>query len=248
MFGLTQIYRKLFCRKGYGVHSPFVFDLITNIVADKYAYYTYNDILQIRLQLTQKDKFILYRGKRMTIKKAVQRYGISQKEGELLFRLTNRYKPRSILTIGSSLGLTPLYLTRYDSTVQCITLESETDFAEMAAYLLNKEMNPSLQIWTGAYHKSVPESLLQFTRIDCIFLDKNIGISDLNAIFNQCLPFIHDQTFCVLAGIRSSSEKYHYWEQICQHPTVTVAVDLFQMGLLFFQPKLHKRVYRTIIL
>ena len=247
MHCFLQIYRKLFCRKGHGVHSPFVFDLITNVVADQCAYYSYNDISRIRLLLTQKEEFIHCNGKRMTVKKAVQRYGISKKEGEFLFRLTNHYKPRSILAIGSSVGLAPLYLTRYDSTVQCITLESVPDFAEIATHLLSKETNPSLQIRAGAYHESVPESLLQFALIDFIFADKNVGINDLDVIFNQCLPFIHNDTMCVLAGIRSSDEKYYFWEQICQHPQVTIAVDLFQMGLLFFQSKLHKQVYKTII-
>ena len=247
MFRTTQIYRKLFCRKGYGVHSPFVFDLITNVIEDRCGYYSYHDIALIRKQLTQNNTFIHYKGKRLKVKQAVRRYGISLKEGEFLFRLTNYFKPRTILAIGSSLGLTPLYLTRYDSTVQCMTLESEPDFAEIAAHLLSKETNPSLQIRTGAYHESVPDSIQQFPRIDCIFTDKNVGISDLDGFFNQCLPSIHDHTFYVLAGIRSSSERYHYWQQISQHPKVTVAIDLFQMGLLFFQPKLHKRVYRTIL-
>ena len=247
MLGITQIYRRLFCRKGYDVHSPFVFDLITNVIEDPCAYYSCDDIAGIRQQLIQKDQFIHYKGKRMSVKKAVYRYGISPKEGNFLFRSTNHYKPRTILAIGSSLGLTPLYLTRFDSTVQCVTLESEPDFAEMASHLLSKETNQSLQIRTGAYAALVPESLLQFTRTDCIFVDKNIEINDLDAIFNQCLPFIHDHAFCVIAGIRSSSEKRHFWKQISQHPQVTVAIDLFQMGLLFFQPKLHKRIYQTII-
>jgi len=247
MPGITKIYRKLFCRKGYGVHSPFVFDLITNVIENKCAYYSCDDISWIRKQLVQNNRFIHYGGNQITVKKAIQRYGISQKEGEFLFRLTNHYKPRTILAIGSSLGLTPLYLTRYDSTVQCVTLECEQDFAEMAVHLLNKETNPSLQIRTGAYHELLPESVLQFARIDCLFIDKNFEINDLDAIFNHCLPFIHDNTFCVLAGIHLSSDRHHCWKQIAQHPAVTVAVDLFQMGLLFFQPKLHKRVYKTII-
>ena len=247
MHCFTQIYRKLFCRKGYGVHSPFVFALIANVIEDKSAYYAYHDISLIRLQLTQNNKVIYYKGKRLTVKKAVRKYGISKKEGEFLFRLANHYKPRTILSVGSSLGLTPLYLSRYNSAVQCITLECEQDFAEMATRLLSRETNPSLQIRTGTYKKSVSEAFTQLKRIDCIFIDKNVEISDLDAIFNQCLPFIHDKTFSVLAGIRLSSEKYHFWEHICQHPQVTVAVDLFQMGLLFFQPTLHRRVYKTII-
>jgi len=247
MLGFTPVYRKLFNRKGYGVHSPFVFDLITNVVADRCAYYSCDDIALIRKQLTQTHESIHCNEKEMSVSKAVKRYGISRKEGDFLFRLTNHYKPRTILATGSSLGLTPLYLSRYDSTVTCMTLESEPDFARMAAYWLNKETNPSLQIRTGVYHALLPESLAQLKRIDCLFIDKNVGIGDMDVIISRCLPLIHADTFCVLAGIRSSSAKYDYWKQLCQHPQVTVAVDMFQMGLLFFNPKLHKRIYKTII-
>ena len=247
MLNIPYFYRKLFCRKGYGVHSPFVFDLITNVIEDKSVYYSYNDISLIRKQLTQNNKFIHYREKRITVKKALQRYGISKKEGEFLFRLSNHYKPRTILAIGSSFGLSSLYLSRYDSTVHCITLECEPGFAKIATHYLKKEANPSHHIRTGPYREIESETLLLLSRIDCIFIDKNVGPDDLGIIFNQFLPVIHEDTFWVLAGIRSSSEKYHFWEKICQHPQVTVAVDMFQMGLLFFQSKLHKRIYKTII-
>jgi hypothetical protein len=246
MVRITWIYRKLFCRKGYGVHSPFVYDLITQVIEEKCYFYAYRNISLIRLQLLQNEQFVHYKGKRITVKKALRRYGISKKEGELLFRLTNYFKPHTILCIGSSLGLIPLYLTRYDSTVQCITLESEPDFANQAMCFLRREENPSLQIQIGSISETVPESIVQFQRIDCIYINKNVEINDLEVIFTQCFPYVHDTAFCVLAGIRSSKEKYHYWKQLCQHPNVTVTIDLFYTGILFFKPDLHKRVYKTI--
>jgi hypothetical protein len=247
MFHVTKIYRMLFCRKGYGVHSPFVFDLITNVIEEMMIFYAYHDIAQIRLQLLQKDKPIHYRDKKLAVKKVLRQYGISKKEGEFLFRMANHYKPHSILSVGSSMGLAPLCLSRYNSTVQCVTLEEEQDLAEIATHFLNKEKNPSLLIKTGAYEVTIPESIVQLQQIDCIFFGKDVEANNIITIFQQYLPFIHDNTFCVLAGIRSSSEKQHCWKQCCQLPCVTVAVDLFDMGILFFQPKLHKRTYKTIL-
>ena len=247
MLGITWLYRKLFCRKGFGVHSPFVFDLITNVIGDTFAYYSFKDISLIRKKLIKKGKSVFCKGRQLTVKKAIRQYGTSTKEGEFLFRLTNRYKPRKIIAFGSSLGLTPLYLSRYDSTVQCVTFESEPDFAKTAARLLKKETNSSLQIRTGSYRELACKITEKFTSIDCIIFDKNIEISDIESIFNHFLPYIHAKTFWVLADIRSSIEKKRFWEQMCRHPRVTVAVDLYQMGLLFVDPKLRKRVYKSII-
>jgi len=247
MIGFTQIYRKLFCRKGFGIHSPFVFDLITNVIEEKSDFYSFHNISLIRFQLLQDKRFIKYREKRITVKKALQLYGISKKEGEFLFRLVNHYKPHTILSVGSSMGLAPLYLTRCDSTVQCVTLECEPDLAEIAKHIIDKEKNQTLQIKTGAYHELLPESIVELQRIDCVFIGKDIGVYDWDTVFEQCMPFVHDPTFFVLAGIRSSIEKQNYWMQYRQHPKVTVAIDLFDLGLLFFQPKLHRAVYKTIL-
>ena len=247
MYFIRQIYRKLFCQKGYGVHSPFVFDLITSVIEEKCAFYSFHDFVRIRQQLSQNKQFVRYRGKRISVKKALQRDCISKKEGEFLFRLTNHYKPQTILSVGSSLGLAPLCLSKYASSVRCVTLENEPDFADIAIHVLNNETNLSLPIRTGNYRKTIPEAIEELQRIDCIFIEKDVEISDLNVIFSTCLPFTHDNTCCIWAGIRSTSEKYHYWKRIYQHPSVTVAVDLYHLGLLFLQPKLHKRVYKTIL-
>jgi len=247
MLGLIQIYRKLFCRKGFGVHSPFVYDLITNVIEEKSDFYAFSDISIAQLQLLQNEHVIQYGRKRIAVKEALKRFGITTKEGKFLFRLTNHYKPHTILSIGSSMGLAPLCLTRYNATVQCIILEYEQDIAEIAKQILNKEKNTALNIKIGAYHELLPESIVQLQRIDCVFIGKDVGVNDWDTVFEQCEPFIHDSTFFVLAGIRSSTDKQNYWMQYRQHPSVTIAVDLFDMGLLFFQPKLHKQVYKTIL-
>ena len=247
MLGLIQIYRKLFCRKGFGVHSPFVYDLITNVIEEKSDFYAFSDISIAQLQLLQNEHVIQYGRKRIAVKEALKRFGITTKEGKFLFRLTNHYKPHTILSIGSSMGLAPLCLTRYNATVQCIILEYEQDIAEIAKQILNKEKNTALNIKIGAYHELLPESIVQLQRIDCVFIGKDVGVNDWDTVFEQCEPFIHDSTFFVLAGIRSSTDKQNYWMQYRQHPKVTVAIDLFDLGLLFFQPKLHRAVYKTIL-
>jgi predicted O-methyltransferase YrrM len=224
-----------------------VYDLVTNVIEETSDFYAYHDISLVRLQLLQNERFIQYGKKRITVKKALQRYGITTKEGKFLFRIANHFKPRTILSVGSSMGLVPLCLTRYDSTVRCITLECEPDLAEIAGQILNKEKNPALSIQTGAYQELLPDSIVELQQIDCVFIGKDVSVNDWDTVFEQCESFIHDSTFLVLAGIRSSNEKKYYWTQFRQHPSVTVAIDLFDLGLLFFQPKLHKQIYKTIL-
>jgi predicted O-methyltransferase YrrM len=136
------IYRRIFCRKGHGVHSPFVFALITKVIEERHPYYFYQDAAIARLQLFQKEQSVHVQTGSATVKKIAQKDCISKKEGEFLFRLANYCQPHSILTIGSSLGLIPFYLTGYASGLRCITLEREEELAAIANILLKKEHAP----------------------------------------------------------------------------------------------------------
>ncbi|MDR2919578.1 MAG: SAM-dependent methyltransferase [Tannerella sp.] len=243
-----QLYRKLFHRKGHGIHSPFVFDLVTNVIEQPYPYYGYRDIDLIRLHLRLHDQAITWQDKQSSIKKYLRNQAISQKEGELLFRLANHYKPYDILTIGSSMGLAPLYLTGYSSHLHCISLESETDIATIARRNIEKKTNSPIRLIQADYLTALQETLQQFKRIDCLYLSKELTIKTINAAYHQCLPFIHDETLLIVSGIHSSSEKRNFWTQLCNDPKITVSVDLYKLGLIFFRPKLHKRMYKCCMI
>ena len=98
------MYRSIRYRKGFGVHSPFVFNLITKVIEEKCSYYSFYDIELLRKQLLFREGEITYpdrqnKGKRKTrsISEIVKRESIRPKHGALLFRLTNYFKSKNIL-------------------------------------------------------------------------------------------------------------------------------------------------------
>jgi len=243
-----HIHRKIFHRKGYGIHSPFVFDLITNVVEQRLPFYAYKDIDLIRLHLRLHNQSIIYKEKQYSIKKYLQKQAITKKEGELLFRLSNHYKLHSIVSVGSSMGFTPLYLTGYSSKSQCITLEQEQDIAAIAQKSISKSSCSLIQIMQGAYQSLLPEALSKLQQIDCIYISKEITTEELMKIYQDILPFLHDKSIVIISGIHASSQKRNLWKQICKDPKITVSVDLYKLGLIFFRPKLHKRMYKSRML
>ena len=53
--------------------------------------------------------------------------------------------------------------------------------------------------------------------------------------FHACLPLAHENTLFVFDDIRWSKEMEQAWDEIKRHPQVTITVDLFFMGLVFFR-------------
>lgn len=80
-------------RCGYGVHSPFAFSLITDVVYEKMPYYVYHSLKE-----EQKKR----------IKECGWNKG-SQKVNRFLFRLVNRVQPATIVEVGRP-SVTSLYL------------------------------------------------------------------------------------------------------------------------------------------
>lgn len=82
-------------RCGYGVHSPFAFNLITEVIYEKTPYYKYNDLAEEEKRLAlQKDKNWRYESKKVK---------------RLLFRLVNYVQPATVIDAGVS-AASSLYL------------------------------------------------------------------------------------------------------------------------------------------
>lgn len=82
-------------RCGYGVHSPFAFNLITQVIYESTPYYKYKDLAIEQKKLApQKDNYWKYESKKVK---------------RLLFRLVNYIQPDTIVDAGR-LAASSLYL------------------------------------------------------------------------------------------------------------------------------------------
>ena len=218
------------CRKGFGVHSPFVFDLITKVIGeDECAYYSYDDIELLRKQLSLQAEY--------------KHAAIRPKLGALLFRLANHFKPKNILQIGTRTGLSTLYLTLYASHLRCITLEEDPAFEPIAKQGFAKLAHDPIDMRVGGYSESLPRALKDMSKVDFLFINTLPGTYDDKALLLACLEHLHKDSVLVLMGIQSDKRMHALWEELVASPSVTVSLDLFVMGIVLFNKGLHKKNY-----
>ena len=244
------LYRGIRYRKGYGVHSPFVFNLITKVIEEHCSYYSFYDIELIRKQLLFRDNIITYpdrqqKGKlrRRTVGEIVKREAIKPKHGALLFRLANYFKSQNILQLGPSMGLSTLYLTSYAPGLRCIALENIPEFASIARIAFEKAARNPVDLRTGTYKELLPQALEEMKQVDFVFFNTLYEQQNNVWLFNECSKHVHDGSVFVFEGIKASRKMREFWKEICSHPEVTVTIDLYSMGIVFFNKKLHKRDY-----
>ena len=244
---LNRLYRHLFCRGGYGVHSPFVFDLITTVIEEQMPYYCYEQLHTVRLQLLQDQRKVTVHDRTMSVKKALDNCCFTEPEDRLLFRLANRFQPKSILMIGSHFGLTPLYLTAYSRNSTCIVFEPEPSIAAIANEFLKKYASANIELQQSIFQ--------QHYRLDFIVwgnfsFDKRISFEQTLSLtnFERFLSNINNESVMVISSINASSNNRKVWNAICVHPKVTVTLDFYRFGVVFFNPKYHRKTYKSVVL
>lgn len=246
------LYRMLRFRSGFGVHSPFVYHLITRVIREKCAYYAFEEIELVRRQFYYREQrfpWTVRHGRKYgevldkPVGEIVRREAIRPKQGALLFRLANYFQPDYILQIGASAGLATLYLTAYSQRSACVVLERIPTLAPIARQVWEKGARAAIDLRVGEYGALLPEALAGMPRLDFVFFNRAEESDDRDSLFDACVQKAHTGTVMVITGIRANPTMRAFWRAVCLRPEVTVTLDLYAMGIVLFNRKLHKRDY-----
>jgi predicted O-methyltransferase YrrM len=236
MFNQYVQYR-LHAKTTHGTHSPFVFDLLKKVIYNPHSFYAYLDIESCRKQLSQSKEYInchdLGAGgqdegyKSKPIRKIVKGSVKPAKYGQLLFRLVNYFQAKTALELGTSLGITTSYLCAANTDCQVTTIEGCAE-AALVAYKNAKQ-------YIGNFDDELPVVLSGIKSLDFVFFDGNHRKEPTLNYFNQCMEKSHERSVFVFDDIYWSPEMKEAWEIIKADQRVTVTVDLFYVGLVFFR-------------
>jgi predicted O-methyltransferase YrrM len=233
---LIKLYRKIRYRKGFGVHSPFVYNLITKVIEEKGMYYSFEEIENFRRQLLRNDE----------LSRITARETQSAAYGALLFRIVNFFKCRNVIEIGSSTGVMGLYLGMASRTrCNCHLLDERRGFAQRIeqfalAYNLNK-----LKYIEGDYKETIPQLCANSPAADLLFINHLPETMTGSELMRLCSPLIGKQSILILDNINRNKEMHKVWQTLKQDPQSRVIVDLYALGMVFFDNRLPKRYYKT---
>lgn len=235
--------------RGDGVHSPFVFALIQSVFREKKPYYTYYIAERARKKLkkNQSSIFVTDFGTKKAASRKISNIAKqslkSKKYSQLLFRLVNYLKPNLILELGTSFGITTMYLAAVNSKSRCITIEGCPETLSVAKTIFQKNNINNIESHCANIDQKLPEVLHQLSSVDFVFFDANHQYDATVNYFYQCLNKVNEKTVFVFDDIYWSKDMTKAWNEIKSHPQVRVSIDIFQMGIVFFNQELQKEHY-----
>lgn len=241
----------------HGVHSPFVFDLVTKCFYDKKKYSVYSILKNYRKSLLQDKNTIevtdfgagsrVFKSNTRQISKIAQMAGITQKRAELLYRIVNYFQPENILEIGTSLGLATSALSLGNQNAAITTLEGCPETSGVAQKQFRRYNLNNIKSEVTEFSGYLKTFNFQLSTFDLIYFDGNHSRQATLDYFEWLLPTITNKTVWIFDDIHWSSAMEEAWEIIKNHPKVTVTIDTFQWGLVFFRYEQEKEhfVIRT---
>lgn len=233
--------------KGHGMHSPFVFDFILSVLNNRKGYTPQSQIEDLRKRLLKDFSELqiedLGAGSRKgtTKKRSVKQIASTavkpQKWSHFLHRLVAHYRPKTIIELGTSLGISTAYMAAANSHAKVYTIEGSPAIQQVAAQNFEQLACTNIQSFVGNFDDVLPLVLKQIKWVDLAYIDGNHRYAPTMAYFHQLLDKKRDSSIFIFDDIHWSSEMEKAWTDIKNHPSVTVSIDLFFMGLIFFRPE-----------
>ena len=230
----------------HSLQAPFVYDLYCNVIKNDASHSAFQPIEAARHRLLRcSDPVAISRlgapsrvsAQSTRTVSSVARHGLSSaKLGRLLYRLATSNASNYLLELGTSLGITTLYLATARPSGVVYTLEGGEAIADRAEQIFSKLAHHNVHLVRGDIDHTLPDLLRQLPRVDFAYLDANHRYEPTVAYFEQLVTKVNERSIVVVDDIYWSGEMRRAWQHIRQHPAVTLTLDLFDAGLVFFTP------------
>jgi predicted O-methyltransferase YrrM len=240
-------------RKGYGIHSPFVFDLITRVFRNKTDHFVVCSIEKVRQRLLRDRRIIevsdLGAGSeklRNKLKKVsdIARYSaVPQKYGKLLANMAAEFSWPLVIEFGTSLGISTMYIAASVGDVPVISMEGCPAIAEIADKNFTEAGLKNIRLFRGTFEEGLAEIIKPGIRAGLVFIDGNHRRKAVLEYFGKIAEISENNTVVIIDDINYSVEMAEAWNKIRQHEKVTFTIDVFRMGIVFFRKGIGRKDY-----
>lgn len=238
----------------HGIHSPFVYKFLDEVLYHDIKNPEYHQLRNLKRSLLKDSRTISITdlGAGSTINKSPNRLvrdiaknsSKPEKYVRLFFRMVNYFQPRSIIELGTSLGLSTIYFAKAQNTIPVHTLEGCPETLDIAQENFEKLHLKNITGHLGDFNDTLPNVLKETGTADLVFFDGNHRAEPTLNYFELCLKHMTDQSIFVFDDIHWSDEMHQAWEKIKGHPKTVVTLDLFFIGIVFFDSRLSPQHFK----
>ena len=238
----------------HDIHSPFIFDLVTKVFNTdehleifKPIEQRRNNLLNDRTAINIRDFGAGFSGTvylKRTISYITKNSSKPKKYARLLYRLANYFKPKVMLELGTSVGISAMYQSIGNPQGKLFTIEGCENTAALAQQTFKELKAENVFLINDEFEKAVEKIFAEHSSLNFVFIDGNHRKEPTLKYFECCLKQSHAKTVFIIDDINWSDEMREAWKEIRNHPQVKITIDLFMMGVVFINPDFSKENFK----
>ena len=228
--------------RGHGIHSPFLFRLITEVVENRTSLPEYkifkglkSYVLDLLDGFSEPSLSNIYHQFKVPSSNPHQLYRkieLPLRYSKVVFRLIREFKPSSVVYYGPSLGASLVIIAMANNDNHIYQFINDA-----ACELVSKELLKDSAISNVHFFQEneVPSVDHEFVVIN---YPGNPVVSQNMA--QKCLHVHGDDDVLIIRGIHESKEMEVIWRELIASESVRVSLDLFEIGIALFRKGLQK--------
>jgi len=243
-------------RRGHGIHSPFVFDLVCRVFGNKPDPEVVSLSETIRKRLRGDKRIIdVHRlgagasgnGKRSaTVSEIAAKSSVTSKYGRFLANMSSEFGKHLVVELGTAAGISTIYLAAANRDARVITMEGNRALAQIAAENFKNAGVDNVLVLEGPFSENIVKVKQAGMVPGLIFIDGDHRKGPLLEYFDQLLKISDSQTVLIFDDINYSEEMNEAWEIIRNNENVALSVDIYRMGILFLRKGMTRNNYVII--
>jgi predicted O-methyltransferase YrrM len=254
-YATKYLYYNLFSshKKGHGIHSPFVFHLITKVFRNKINPDVVFNIEKIRQMMISDKRRIIIKdygsGPEGTvntlriISEIVKYSTIPQRYGFLLASLSREFGKSGIVAMGTSLGISTLYMAAGSPDVTVHSINGYPEISEIAKDYILRSGLKNISLYTDKFDEVLAEIVNKSIKPGLVYINGDNRKEKVLKYFYTVAEMGDKNSVLVLDDINRSAEMGEAWKEIKKYEKVTLTVDIFRMGLVFFREGVSRYDY-----
>jgi predicted O-methyltransferase YrrM len=241
----------------HSIHSPFFFDFYNQVIKnDQEDEDRFKEIEALRQKLLVNNSILKitdlgapsahFKNGTRTLAEVAATSLCSPRFCRLLYRIIEQQKSSNVVELGTSMGLTSLYLGLNPLT-QVTTFEGNSALINIALTHFESFETKNIQLIEGDIDFTLEKFLQHPAKIDFVFMDANHRYEPTLRYFNLLTKRMAPKGIIVMDDIYHSKEMTQAWRELCKHELVYGSVDLFRCGILFFDTALNRQHFTWIL-
>ena len=249
-FIFSAIIHYLYRLNEHSLHAPLIYDLYTKIIKPISSVPEDPEIESFRNSLKNSKQEIIvedfgagaHKNPHRKISDIVNRAVSDKKKSILICQIASFFNVKSIIELGTSLGVNTLYLSKNNESA-VTTFEGSESLVNLAKTHFDQFRRKNIKIIRGNIDVTLNDYLMQFPSFDFAFIDANHRYKPTLQYYQTLLKYSHKKSILIFDDIHYSSGMSKAWKEIINKKEVTMSIDLFYIGVVFFDPSLQKKHY-----